>query len=421
MTEGRRTTLASLLDQHRIVVCVGSGGVGKTTISAALALWGALYGKRTAVLTIDPAKRLAACLGLAGGHVHEQVLPPEALTPYGLSPTGSLTALLVDQQGAWDAVVERYVPNPEVRQRIFANRFYLGLSRTFAGSHEYMALDTLATLVQRNAYDLIVVDTPPTRQALDFLDAPQRVQRFLESPMSKWFIRPSVSTGWAALSAVNRTATFLLRKIEAATGVTTLGEISEFFTAMQQMFADFGHRVMQMNRLLASPDTAFVLVTRPEAELLGEAETFLLDLERLQVPLRAVVVNGVYGTMRVEPEWQGDASTLAERLRHIVTPPVERRDLLRRLARNFLAYQTLIRGEHRRLSRFFRHLPHGVLRVYVPIIPAFPADLGGLLALHPHLFAPLHLRRASRERQPGRASDAMEVASPVPRKSRTKR
>jgi anion-transporting ArsA/GET3 family ATPase len=410
MTERTPANFTPLLEQHRIIVCVGSGGVGKTTVSAAFALWGALHGRRTAVLTIDPAKRLAACLGLASGRVREQVLTTEAFSLYGLSPSGSLTALLVDQQSAWDAVVERYVPTPEVRQRIFTNPFYLGLSRTFAGSHEYMALDTLATLVQRDAYDLIVVDTPPTRQALDFLEAPQRVQRFLDSPVSKWFIRPSVSTGWAAFSAVNRTATFLLRKIEAATGVATLGDISEFFTAMQQMFADFGHRLMQMNQLLASPQAAFILVTRPDAEVLAEAETFLAGLQRLHIPLRGLVVNGVYGTERAEPTWRGDVLTLAERLRQVIVPRIRRRDLLRQLAENFLAHQTLIRGEQRRLSRFYRLLPPGVLSAHVPVIPAFPADLGGLLLLHQHLFA------VPRTQQQGRAADRMPEPSPAQRK-----
>lgn len=416
MIERTAANLAPLLDQHRIIVCVGSGGVGKTTISAAFALWGALHGRHAAVLTIDPAKRLAACLGLAGGQVREQVLAPEAFIPYGLSPSGSLTALLVDQQSAWDAVVERYVPTPEMRQRIFANRFYLGLSRTFAGSHEYMALDTLATLVQRNAYDLIVVDTPPTKQALDFLEAPQRVQRFLDSPASKWFIRPSVSTGWAAFSAVNRTATFLLRKIEAATGVTSLGDISEFFTAMQQMFTDFGHRLMQMNRLLASAEAAFVLVTRPEAEVLAEAETFLAGLQRLHIPLRGLVVNGVYGTGGADPVWRGDVFTLAERLRQVVAPRIRRRDLLRQLAENFLAHQTLIRGEQRRLSRFYRLLPPGVLCAHVPVIPAFPADLGGLFTLHQHLFAVPRTQPARRAQQQGRAAEGTLETSPTKRK-----
>src|SRR5262249_9370367 len=158
----------------RVLVCVGSGGVGKTTTAAALALWGALRGRRTAVVTIDPARRLADCLGLHTAAAHRQPLPPQTLVRDRLSPRGTLTALLVDQQGAWDAAVAHYAPTVEIRERILANRFYQGLSRTFAGSHEYMALDTLATLVQQGLYDLIVVDTPPTRQALDFLQAPQR-------------------------------------------------------------------------------------------------------------------------------------------------------------------------------------------------------------------------------------------------------
>src|SRR5262245_16025634 len=181
--------LTPVIAAHRVLVCVGSGGVGKTTTAAALALWGALHGRRTAVVTIDPAKRLAECLGLDTSDAGEGPLPYETFARYGLSPGGTLTALLVDQQSAWDAAVARYAPTAEIRERILANRFYQGLSRTFAGSHEYMALDTLATLVQQGAYDLIVVDSPPARQALVFLEAPQRLQRFLDSQASKWFIR----------------------------------------------------------------------------------------------------------------------------------------------------------------------------------------------------------------------------------------
>jgi anion-transporting ArsA/GET3 family ATPase len=147
------------------------GGVGKTTTAASLALWGALHGRRTAVVTIDPAKRLADCLGLQLSAVGANLITPETFARYGLSPTGTLTALLVDQQSAWDAAIEKYAPTATVRDRIFANRFYQGLSRTFAGSHEYMALDVLATLSQSDAYDLIVLDTPPVQQALDFLES----------------------------------------------------------------------------------------------------------------------------------------------------------------------------------------------------------------------------------------------------------
>jgi anion-transporting ArsA/GET3 family ATPase len=376
----------ALVADHRIVVCVGSGGVGKTTVSAALALWGALHGRRTAVLTIDPARRLATCLGLKGTQEQERQLSLKDFAAYGLSPHGTLTALLVDQQSAWDAVVERYVPLPEMRKRLLANRFYLGLSRTFAGAHEYMALDTLATLVQRDIYDLIVVDTPPAKQALDFLEAPQRVQRFLDSQVSKWFIQPSISTSWAAFSAVNRTTTFLLRKIEAATGIAALGDISEFFTVMQRMFSDFGHRLTHMNELLSSRESAFVLVTRTEEEVLAEAEEFLLNLHRLKVPLKGVIVNGTYGPRERDAVWSGDAQALGKRLQKILQIRSGKHELLQSLVENFLAYHTLVRGEKRRLERFRSILPQGSAYIDIPTFPAFPADLSGLLKMHQYLF-----------------------------------
>jgi anion-transporting ArsA/GET3 family ATPase len=302
-----------------------------------------------------------------------------------LTPSGTLTALLVDQQSAWDAAVKRYAPTPEIAAHILENRFYQGLSRTFAGSHEYMALDTLATLVQRGLYDLIVVDTPPTRQALEFLEAPQRLQRFLDSQASKFFIRSATASGWAAFSAVNRTATFLLRKIEEATGISALEEIIEFFTSMQRMFADFGDRFSRVSTLLTSAETAFILVTSPEEEVLVEAEEFRRGLERLKVALNGVVVN------RVHEEWQGQRMptqsfpTLVGRLRPLFhTPPMDDAQL-RWLAQNFLDHQARARGETARLKRFSGNLPASLPFVCVPELSVFPADLGGLVALHQYL------------------------------------
>ncbi|HKA54637.1 MAG TPA: ArsA-related P-loop ATPase [Candidatus Binatia bacterium] len=373
--------LTPVIAAHRVLVCVGSGGVGKTTTAAALALWGALHGRRTAVVTIDPAKRLAECLGLDTSGAHEGPLPPETFAHYGLSPGGTLTALLVDQQSAWDAAVARYAPTAEIRERILANRFYQGLSRTFAGSHEYMALDTLATLVQQGAYDLIVVDTPPTRQALDFLEAPQRLQRFLDSQASKLFIRSATAKGWSALSAVNRTTTFLLRKIEEATGISALEDIIEFFTSMQRMFVDFGDRFGRVRALLTSAETAFLLVTSPEEEVLAEAEEFRLGLDRLGMALKGVVVN------RMREPWRGhlpqgrDRAALAERLRPVLSLTVRDGPHFSWLAHNFLAAQAQARGEGRRVALFARRCPADAARVHVPLLPAFSADLGGLATL----------------------------------------
>jgi len=373
--------LTPVIATHRVLVCVGSGGVGKTTTAAALALWGALHGRRTAVVTIDPAKRLAECLGLDTSDAREGPLPPATFARYGLSADGTLTALLVDQQSAWDAAVARYAPTAEIRERILANRFYQGLSRTFAGSHEYMALDTLATLAQKGAYDLIIVDTPPTRQALDFLEAPQRLQRFLDSQASKLFIRSATAKGWSALSAVNRTTTFLLRKIEEATGIAALEDIIEFFTSMQRMFVDFGDRFGRVRALLTSAETAFLLVTSPEEEVLAEAEEFRLGLDRLGMALKGVVVN------RMREPWRGqlpqgrDRTALAERLRPVLRLTVRDISHLPWLAQNFLAAQAQARGEERRVALFSRDCPTDAAFVHVPLLPAFSADLGGLMTL----------------------------------------
>jgi len=393
--------LAPVIAHHRMLVCVGSGGVGKTTTAAAIALWGALAGRRTAVLTIDPARRLADCLGLTGCTSEEAPLSSEAFAPYSLNPQGSLTAFVVDQKSAWDALVERYAPTPEIKERILHNRFYQGLSQTFAGSHEYMALDQLCTLSQQQKYDLIVVDTPPTKRALDFLEAPQRLGRFLDRQVIKWFVRPSLSTGWATLSMANRTASFLLRKIEEATGISALGEISDFFIGMQRMFEEFGERLTYAHDLLGREETAFLLVISPEEEVLTEAEEFLAGLAHLGVTLKGVITN------RVHEEWRGrtvlreGAAGVEKWLRTALRAERGAEVPTRWLAENLLAYQALARGEALRLEHFCRGLPIGVPVVRIPQLPSAPSDIGGLLTLHPYLFGGADVKGLQRRKARG--------------------
>jgi len=200
-------TLEEIVRTHRVVVSAGSGGVGKTTVAAAVGVWGALQGRRTAVLTIDPARRLATSLGLETlGHDAREI-PREVFAAQGLSPTAPLAAMMLDQKGAWDALVERYAP-ADARERILANPFYQHLSQTFAGSQEYMAIEQLCLLVDGGAYDLVVVDTPPTRHALDFLEAPKRIDDFLDKSIVKWFVRPYFSAGSSRRPASPRSRRF---------------------------------------------------------------------------------------------------------------------------------------------------------------------------------------------------------------------
>jgi anion-transporting ArsA/GET3 family ATPase len=366
-------TIAEVVARHSVVVCAGSGGVGKTTTAAALAVHGALQGRRTMVLTIDPARRLADALGLrtVGNEARAVAVPGP----------GTLTAMMLDQKGAWDALVERYAPSPEARDRVLANRFYQHLSESFAGSQEYMAIEQLAELHSSGRYDLIVVDTPPTRHALDFLDAPKRIHAFLDRRVVRWFVKPYFSAGWATLRVVNRAAGTLLRRLEDATGVKALVEISDFFNSMSSLFEGFEQRVQVVDKLLRARSTAFVLVATPEEQILSEAEEFARKLAELSIPLRALVFN------RVHQEAVTDARLDEEWLRALVARAVKRPEPAARLVDNFVRYETQARGDDLRMEAFRRQLSG---RPAIAVVPNFEEDLhdlDGLRRMLPYLTA----------------------------------
>jgi anion-transporting ArsA/GET3 family ATPase len=377
-------TLRDLVARHRVVISAGSGGVGKTTVAASVALWGALQGRRTAVLTIDPARRLASSLGLASlGHEPREIAP-ELFAEQGLAPKASLAAMMLDQKGAWDALVERYAP-PDARARILRNPFYQHLSQTFAGSQEYMAIEQLCLLVESSAYDLIVVDTPPTRHALDFLEAPKRIDDFLDRNVVKWFVRPYFSAGWSALRAVNRTASFLLRRLEQATGVGALADISDFFASTSGLFENFHERVERAYDVLRGPDTAFVVVSSPEEQVLGDAEYLAGKMAELRMPIKGVVMNRVHAELHA-PRRGGVDPDDSDAVLRLMTPIAGA--AATDLCANFAAYQTLARGEHLRIEQFRSDLP---ARVPVAVVPNFTRDvhdLATLASMHPHLFGP---------------------------------
>ncbi|TMB60613.1 MAG: ArsA family ATPase [Deltaproteobacteria bacterium] len=383
-------TLRELVERHRIVISAGSGGVGKTTVAASIALWGALVGRRAVVITIDPARRLASSLGLETLGSEAREIPATYFAAQGLAaPRGSLAAMMLDQKGAWDALVERHAP-AEARARILQNPFYQHLSQTFAGSQEYMAIEQLCLLAESGAYDLIVVDTPPTRHALDFLEAPRRIGDFLDRKVVKWFVRPYFSAGWSALRAMNRTAGFLLRRLEQATGISALAEISDFFTSMSGLFENFQPRVERAYQVLRGAETAFVLVTGPEEQVLGDAEYLSTKMAELHMPLKGVVFNRVHHEYR--PAGRGprrgelgpeDAEQVARAVAKALGGATGEAGAL---AANFVDYQVLARGESLRLEMFRAGLSRTVPVVQVPNFARDVHDLASLAEMHGHLF-----------------------------------
>jgi anion-transporting ArsA/GET3 family ATPase len=381
--------LSRLVRDHRVVVCVGSGGVGKTTTAATIALWGALEGRRSVVLTIDPARRLANSLGIAELGDEPRQVDPALLARAGRPVGGSLAAMMLDQKNAWDRLVARHAPSDEVRQRILQNRFYLNLSQNFAGSHEYMAIEQLCLLCESDAYDLIVLDTPPTKRALDFFEAPERIRDFLDRKMVRWFVMPYLSQGWAAAKTLNRTVGFLFRKVEEATGVSALAEVSDFFSAMSGMFDAFTARTEVIPDILRAPSTAFELVTGPEEQVLTEAEFFSERMKGMQMPLGGVVFNRVHEELEADPAiFPGGTVTRADEddVRAAVLDAGLPVDLASWLATNFVDYQVLARGEALRMEQFRNGLPRKLPFVTVPNFDTDLHDLAGLVRMHAYLF-----------------------------------
>jgi anion-transporting ArsA/GET3 family ATPase len=279
--------LDDVLSRKRIVVCCGSGGVGKTTTAAALGLRAAERGRKVVVVTIDPAKRLAQSLGLT-----ELDNTPRPVAGAG-GNGGELHAMMLDMKRTFDDLVLTHAEPHRARQ-ILDNPFYVMLSANLAGTQEYMAMEKLGQLHASGVWDLIVVDTPPTRSALDFLDAPDRMTRFLDGRFLRLVMTPArfgTRYGARLVNVGLSTFTGILTKI---TGAELLRDLRDFFTAFETMFGGFRDRAQQTFRLLQDPGTAFVVVASPEPAALREAVYFVERLSAERMPLAGVVVNRVH-------------------------------------------------------------------------------------------------------------------------------
>lgn len=288
--------LESVLAGHRAVICVGPGGVGKTSVSAALGIQGAQSGKRTVVLTIDPARRLANALGLPEIGSVERDIPESAFTDHQLhAPRARLSAMMLDVKEAWDDVVRRYHPDPKAREQLLSNRLYRAMSSALAGSQEYMAMEKLYQLSQRTADppELIVLDTPPAAHAMDFLEAPNRMLNALDNDATRWLLEPFETRQRMRLGRrlFDAGSALFVKTIAKLTGRELLDDLAELLSGFQGMFEGFRARAKAVEALLSSPETAFVVVGRPTPQGGEEAAAFVRRLQEVGIRPKAVVMN----------------------------------------------------------------------------------------------------------------------------------
>jgi anion-transporting ArsA/GET3 family ATPase len=361
--------LAEVVRRSRIVVCTGSGGVGKTTTAAVFALHAAREGRRACVVTIDPAKRLADALGLAD-------LSNTATRIDGDWP-GELWALMLDTKSTFDALVTKHAASPEQAAGILGNRFYRNISGALSGTQEYMAMEKLYELHDESDFDVIVVDTPPTRNALDFIEAPRRLTRFLDHRLYRVLMAPTRGL----VKAVNVAAQAFLRTVSKVVGGEPVQDAVRFFQAFDGMEQGFKRRAERVLALLAHDATAFVLVTAPRRDVVEEAGVFATRLGEAGIAVRALVVN------RMHPRFStASAPALRERARAL-TGAGSDGEVLGDLFGNLADFAQVASNEEAHLRGLATEVaPAPVVRV--PFLESDVHDIAGLDAIAGHLFAP---------------------------------
>jgi anion-transporting ArsA/GET3 family ATPase len=362
-------SVAPLLEGKRIVVCAGPGGVGKTTTAAAIALGMAEQGLKVAVLTIDPAKRLANSLGLA------ELGNEETRVPVEFESGGELWALMLDAKRTWDEVIERHASDEKTRDAVLQNRIYQELSNAVAGSTEYMAMEKLYELYQEDRYDLLVLDTPPTRNALDFLDAPERLSRFIDSRSLQFFLKP----GKFGLKVLGRGGGVLFSVLKRITGVDLLRDLSDFFNSFGDMAAGIQERAERVAELLGDRKTTFLVVTSPQRDSIDEAIFFRRRLREGRMPFGGAVVNRIHDQELAAGDGEDDVEADLAAL-------LGDDKLARKVARNYEDYRELAEHDLASVARLRRETS-GAALVLVPHLEDDVHDIDGLRAMNAHLFA----------------------------------
>ncbi len=368
-------SLADVLGSHRVVVTVGSGGVGKTTTAAAMAVHAAMEGRKVLCLTIDPARRLANSLGLDEMTTSEQDVPRTLFQRYGLECEGALSAMMLDTKRTFDGLVEKYASDEEARNRILNNQIYQYVASSLAGTQEYMAMEKLHEVRKDEKWDLVVLDTPPTSHAIDFLTAPERLIDAIDSPAMRWFLQVFEGAGKAGFGLVGRSATVLLKGIGKITGLEFLEQVAEFVSGINELFGGFKERAEQVSDALRSPEVAFVLVTSPDPLAIGEARYFSDKLQDAGMNREAVVVNQVHSLIE-ESRLSTDEQVAA--LREALPESIDANDIQPRLEQALGDERRWATADRAEVDRLSSQIGEDTRIVEVP---AFDEDVHDIAAL----------------------------------------
>ena len=392
--------MKQLLKKGSILILLGTGGVGKTTIAAALGLAAAEVPLDTALITVDPARRLRDALGLSRLGGTPTRISERALRTANLDPGLKLSAMQLDVKGAWDAMVERFAKSPATRKKILDNPFYKNLTEEYAGSEAYAALQQLYDLHQSAAFEIEIVDTPPAAHAFEFLQAPARLARLLDSRAARWLFTPSLSAGRFAMRIANTAARFVIRELERFAGGNVLSTISDFFEAAAEAVDAMVDRLHKTETLLHSPEVRFILVTTAEEDRLRRARELIAEMEAEGLTLSAIVINRFL-----------DEETWLEVMQHAGAEP-SRMNGIRKLRTSmedghglngvvdFLEeYRTRSIDDLARVEQFVRELSSRVTVGVAPEIEVGVRDLAALSRVAKCLLTPVALKPRSTTRK----------------------
>jgi len=361
----------------KIVACCGSGGVGKTTLSASIGLYGALIGKKTIVLTIDPARRLADALGLKSINFEEQRVPDSCFQSIGLKPEGELYAMMLDTRHVFDRVVTTYSTTQEMAENILNNRYYQYLSTSLAGTHEYMAMEKLYELNETNKYDLIVLDTPPSRRALDFLDAPERLNDLFGRHFFWNLLKPYFKAGKLGYRMIYFVASPVLRSISKIFGIQALNDLADFFYLADDSFIDgFRSRSQAIKSVLSSPQTVFMAITSPMRAPMLEALYFYDKIKENNMPFGGFIINRVHKTLSKLSDADRDAI-------HALMPSDA---LAKKMIQNYQSFERIGASCHQLIDNLLTIADPKIRICQIPFFESDVHDFAHLYQLHDYLF-----------------------------------